>query len=109
MGGSPIRLRIVSVSLALAVLLGPRPAFGQEASLSEPAGQRQVDTPELWSQLNLWTASGRARTFLDRETRDVLRTIDIVDRPNRPLHIYGNAVRRRAANSASFSGRFGQR
>ena len=30
------------------------------------------------------------------EVRDAIKSLDIHDRPNRPLHIYGNTVRRRS-------------
>ena len=30
------------------------------------------------------------------EVRDAIKSQDIHDRPNRPLHIYGNTVRRRS-------------
>lgn len=63
-----------------------------------------TDHPSV-AGLNLWTAAGRPRTFVDRETRSVLESIPIVERPNRPLHFYGNAVRRRhAVGSLSRSG-----
>jgi hypothetical protein len=44
---------------------------------------------------NLYTPSGRAKTFVDSQTREKLESIPIPERPNRPLHFYGNAIRRR--------------
>ena len=59
-----------------------------------PVAQTSVDSVDP-SVLNLWAPSGRPRTFVNRETREVLETIEIIDRPNRPFHFYGNTVRRR--------------
>lgn len=72
------------------------------AATDETAGvaQEVAVAPEL-ETLNLWTRTGRPRTFVDSKTRQALQAIDIVDRPNRLLHFYGNAVRRRANGAAS--------
>jgi hypothetical protein len=48
---------------------------------------------------NLFAPTGRAKTFVDRETREKLKQIDILARPRRPLHFYGNAVRRRSESA----------
>jgi hypothetical protein len=34
------------------------------------------------------------------ETRDQIKSTPITDRPNRPLHVYGNSVRRRQHRAA---------
>lgn len=64
--------------------------------IADPTPDAQVQSDAIdWSQIHLWTPSGRTKTFVDPQTRSLLKQIDIVDRPNRPLHFYGNAVRRR--------------
>ena len=56
---------------------------------------------------NLYTPSGRPKAFVDSQTRKNLESIPIAERPNRPLHFYGNAVRRRtnASESRPFGGK----
>jgi hypothetical protein len=72
--------------------VAPQPIPSLFASTpSEIAVEPEIN---LWD-LNLWAPSGRARTFVDRETREALKSVQMIDRPNRPLHFYGNAVRRR--------------
>lgn len=72
-------------------------ARGQEIQVNaDPLpGTRTEATSIDWDQLNLWTPSGRAKTFVDAQTRAQLKQIEIADRPNRLFHFYGNAVRRR--------------
>jgi hypothetical protein len=67
----------------------------------EPSIESQVEQSIDIAQLNLWAPSGRARTFVDRETREALKSVQIIDRPRRPLHFYGNAVRRRHHRDAT--------
>ncbi len=64
-------------------------------------GKRQ-SSGNLDSNLaNLYTPYGRPKTFVDRQSRETLKSIEIYDRPNRPLHFYGNVVRRRANTAGS--------
>ncbi|MEQ1905946.1 MAG: hypothetical protein ABL888_17285 [Pirellulaceae bacterium] len=53
---------------------------------------------------NLYTPSGRPKAFVDAQTREKLESIPITERPNRPLHFYGNAVRRRTNATENRSG-----
>ena len=63
----------------------------------------------LTAALFATAADGRSSTALAREpgvialgeTRDQIKQTPIEKRPYRPLHIYGNAVRRRHSRSAS--------
>ena len=46
-------------------------------------------------------AGGEARLTADQLTRSHIRSLPIEARPNRPIHFYGNAVRRRHHRAAS--------
>jgi hypothetical protein len=75
----------------------PANAAGQDQAELQPVGVASVDESAVDpATLNLWRPSGRGRIVVDRQTRELLHTVAIVDRPGRPLHFYGNAVRRRA-------------
>ncbi|MBM4003621.1 MAG: hypothetical protein FJ295_10090 [Planctomycetes bacterium] len=42
-------------------------------------------------------AAERLPIVASGEQRAQIKSLDILDRPNRPLHVYGNTVRRRAS------------
>ena len=49
-----------------------------------------------------WANTDRTTPIVARGTeRETIKSMDILDRPDRPLHFYGNTVRRRAQRSSA--------
>ena len=87
---------IFTLSVVGLICGGGRLCAQSNSTVVEPAAIVQPDMVLVEPlPANLWTATGRPRTFVDRDTRAVLENVPIVDRPNRLFHFYGNAVRRR--------------
>ena len=75
----PSRRRILPRLAALILLLAPGDVFSRESGFDP-----------------------RVITF--GETREQIKNTPIENRPNRPLHVYGNSVRRRQHRAAPRSG-----
>ena len=49
-----------------------------------------------------WANTDRTTPIVARGTeREAIKSMDILDRPDRPLHFYGNTVRRRAQRTTA--------
>ncbi len=73
----------------------PRPLPSDAArGTATPAGE----TPLMDRAL---TENGRLPIVARGELRDEIKSLDINDRPHRPLHFYGNTVRRRTGAGTS--------
>lgn len=69
---------------ALVLALGLVSVFGSAASALDPARPRKSNGEPGWS----------GPVLLFGEERDAVKSMPITQRPYRPLHFYGNTVRR---------------
>jgi len=83
----------------------PKSKISQTANSVEKNAAQKANSNAAQKKATKPPAIDSRRVILSPQQRQIKRTTPITKRPNRPLHFYGNTVRRRAAGGRAIFNR----